>query len=73
MWTDRHKIPKHVWTDRHKIPGHMWTDRHKNPEQKRIQNWSEEEERKKKERKKKSRNIKSPTFIGLGDLKMRYI
>ena len=27
----------------------MWTDRHKNPEQKRIQNWSEE---RKKERRK---------------------
>ena len=28
------------------------------------------ERRRKKERKKKSRNIKSPTFIGLGDLKI---
>ena len=23
MWTDRHKIPRHVWTDRHKNPGHL--------------------------------------------------
>ena len=29
--------------------------------------------RRKKERKKKSRNIKSPTFIGLGDLKMKVV
>ena len=63
MSIDRHKIPGHVWTDRHKNPGHLGHRDTENADKKMGE---------RRRRKKKSRNIMSPTFIGLGDIKYIY-